>query len=100
MSTLYGMTVTFGGSSGSSGGTVPQVTVKAPTGSTVTAKKGDIVLTAAEKSGVWVFDLPEFGAWVITATKGTQTATSSVVFEGAKSVTMTYFSATIAIFTR
>lgn len=95
MSTLYGMTVTFGG--GISGSTVPQVTVKAPTGSTVTAKKGDIVLTAAEKSGVWVFDLPEFGSWVITATKGTQTATSSVVFEGSKSVNLSFFSATIAV---
>lgn len=95
MATIYGMTVTFGG--GVSGNTVPQVTVKAPTGSTVTAKKGDIVLTAAEKSGVWVFDLPEFGAWVITATKGTQTATSSVVFEGSKSVNLSFFSATIAV---
>lgn len=96
MSTLYGMTVTFGGGS-ISGGTVPQVTVNAPTGSTVTAKKGDIVLTAAEKSGVWVFDLPEFGAWVITATNGVQTVTENVVFEGSKAVTFSYFSATIAV---
>lgn len=97
MSTIYGMTVTFGGSSGSSGGTVPQVIVNAPTGSTVTATKGDVTLTAAEKSGVWVFDLPEFGSWAITATNGVQTATQSVVFEGEKMLTFSYFSATIAV---
>lgn len=96
MSTLYGMTVTFGGGS-ISGGTVPQVTVNAPTGSTVTAKKGDVTLTAAEKNGVWVFDLPEFGTWVITATDGTNTVTESVVFEGTKVLTFSYFSATIAV---
>lgn len=95
MATIYGMTVTFGG--GISGSTVPQVTVTAPTGSTVTAKKGDITLTTSEKNGVWVFDLPEFGAWVITATDGAHTATQSVVFEGAKAVSLFYFSATIAV---
>ena len=97
MSTIYGMTVTFGGSSGSSGGTVPQVIVNAPTGSTVTATKGDVTLTAVENSGVWVFDLPEFGSWAITATNGVQEVSQSVVFEGEKMLTFSYFSATIAV---
>lgn len=95
MSTLYGMTVTFGGGSVSDE-LVPRITVTAPTGSTVTVTKGDVTLTATEKSGVWVFDLPEFGTWVVTATNGTKTATETIVMDSARAVSLSYFSATIA----
>lgn len=93
MSTIYGMTVTFGG--GSSETVTPRITVNAPTGSTVTATKGDVTLTATESSGVWVFELPEFGTWVITATNGTKTATETIVMDSTRAVSMSYFSATI-----
>ena len=56
------------------GGFSPQVVVTAPTGSTVTLTKGGTTLTATESSGTWTFDIPEYGTWTATATKGGQTA--------------------------
>lgn len=53
------------------GGTLAHITVLAPTGCTVTATNGTTVLTATEDgtSGVYQFNLPHLGDWVITTAK-------------------------------
>ena len=65
-------------------GLKPQIVVTAPTGSNVTCVKGSTTLTAAEASGTWTFDVPDYGIWTLTATKSGQTATESVVVDQVK----------------
>ena len=62
----------------------PQIIATAPTGSTVTCTKGGTTLTATESSGTWTFNVPDYGAWTVTATKSGQTATKSVVVDQVK----------------
>lgn len=50
----------------------PQIVVTAPTGSTVTCRKGDIILTAEEVDGTWTFNVTEYGEWTIVANDGTK----------------------------
>lgn len=59
-------------------GLLPQIVVTAPTGSTVTCTKGGRTLTATEVSGTWTFDIPDYGTWVINASKGSESASESV----------------------
>ena len=71
------------------------VTVKA--GSTVTATMGTMTRNAVYSQGVYVIDVPAFGDWVVTATKGanTATATVSVTKAGMYEVTLKYVSGTL-----
>lgn len=59
-------------------GLLPRIVVTAPTGSTVTCTKGARTLTATEVSGTWTFDIPDYGTWVINASKGSESASESV----------------------
>ncbi|MBQ6404226.1 MAG: hypothetical protein IJI27_10010 [Oscillospiraceae bacterium] len=77
----------------------PQIIVTAPTGSTVTATDGTTILTAAESGGTWIFDIPNYGTWTVTATLGAATASGTVSITEVKQYTMTlaYFAATLNI---
>lgn len=63
---------------GGGSGVTPHITVFAPTGSTVTASKGPAVLTAEESNGVWQFNVPSLGDWVISCTKDGRTGKRTV----------------------
>lgn len=57
------------------------IVVTAPTGSSVTCKKGTTTKTASEKNGTWTFAGLDVGTWTVTATLGANT--------GSKPVTLT-----------
>lgn len=65
---------------GISSGTMPHITVIAPTGCTVTATNGSTVLTSEEigVSGVYQFNVPNLGDWVITTAKEGRSGTRNV----------------------
>ena len=71
------------------------VTVEA--GSTVTATMGTMTRNAVYSQGVYVIDVPAFGDWVVTATKGINTATTtvSVTKAGMYEVTLLFVDATL-----
>ena len=52
-----------------------------PTGSTVTATKGGTVKTAAEKNGEWWIKNLDLGEWILKATLGEQSATTTFNIE-------------------
>lgn len=54
------------------------IVVTAPTGSTVTATLDGVVYTAQEVNGTWTFKVRKFGTYTVTATLGTQTASTTV----------------------
>ena len=54
------------GSGGGGASLSPIIVVSAPTGSTVTCRKGSTVLTAEESSGTWSFAIPAYGTWTVT----------------------------------
>lgn len=56
----------FNQGSGGGASLSPIIVVSAPTGSTVTCKKGSTVLTAEESSGTWSFAIPAYGTWTVT----------------------------------
>ena len=56
----------------------PIIVVSAPTGSTVTCKKGSTVLTAEESSGTWSFAIPAYGTWTVVGVSGEKTDTRTV----------------------
>lgn len=66
-------------------------------GSTVTATMGTMTRNAVYSQGVYVIDVPAFGDWVVTATKGanTATATVSVTKAGMYEVTLLFVDATL-----
>lgn len=68
------------------------IVVTAPTGSTVTATLEGNVLTAQEINGTWTFKVRKFGAYTVTATLGSQTASAQVNVTEAKTyeVTLAY----------
>ena len=70
---------------------LPRIIATAPTGSNVTCTKGTTTLTAAESSGTWTFDVPDYGTWTLTATKSGQTATKSVVVDQVKQYAASLF---------
>ena len=83
------------GGGGGGLGALIYVTVEA--GSTVTATMDTMTRNAVYSQGVYVIDVPAFGDWVVTATKGanTATATVSVTKAGMYEVTLKYISATL-----
>jgi len=83
------------GGGGGGLGALIYVTVEA--GSTVTATMGTMTRNAVYSQGVYVIDIPAFGDWVVTATKGanTATATVSVTKAGMYEITLKYISATL-----
>lgn len=54
------------------------IVVTAPTGSTVTASLDGVVYTAQEVNGTWTFKVRKFGTYTVTATLGSQTASTTV----------------------
>lgn len=83
------------GGGGGGLGTLIYVTVES--GSTVTATMGTMTRNAVYSQGVYVIDVPAFGDWVVTATKGanTATATVSVTKAGMYEVTLLFVDATL-----
>ena len=83
------------GGGGGGLGALIYVTVEA--GSTVTATMGTMTRNAVYSQGVYVIDVPAFGDWVVTATKGanTATATVSVTKAGMCEVTLLFVDATL-----
>ena len=83
------------GGGGGGLGALIYVTVEA--GSTVTATMDTMTRNAVYSQGVYVIDVPAFGDWVVTATKGanTATATVSVTKAGMYEVTLKYIGATL-----
>lgn len=76
------------------------IVVKVDTGSTVTATLGSCVLTATASNGQVMFRVPRAGNWAIKGTLGgnSDTATVSITERRQKkSVTLSYFTATIAV---
>ena len=68
------------------------IIVTAPTGSTVTATLDGVMYTAQEVNGTWTFKVRKFGTYTVTATLGSQTASTTVAVTEAKTyeVTLTY----------
>ena len=83
------------GGGGGGFGAFIYVTVEA--GSTVTATMGTMTRNAVYSQGVYVIDVPAFGDWVVTATKGANTATEtvSVTKAGMYEVTLLFVDATL-----
>ena len=83
-----------------SSGMFPHMIVISDSGSVVTLTKGAKVITATETStGHFEADVDEYGTWTIDAVKGYQSGSSSVTVDAVKvyNVTVTFFSATIAV---
>ena len=82
---------------GGGGGLGAFIYVTVEAGSTVTATMGTMTRNAVYSQGVYVIDVPAFGDWVVTATKGanTATATVSVTKVGMYEVTLMYVKATL-----
>ena len=82
---------------GGGGGLGAFIYVTAEAGSTVTATMGTMTRNAVYSQGVYVIDVPAFGDWVVTATKGanTATATISVTKAGMYEVALKYVSGTL-----
>ena len=75
MSLVFNM---VGGGSGGGSDTYAFIIVDYPAGSTCTASDGTTTLTAPDTSGSWVCKVPNAGTWTITATDGTDTASTAV----------------------
>lgn len=82
------------------GGILPHLIVISETGSTVTATKGQTVITATETStGHFECDLPEFGTWTIDAILGGDDAQVSLVVDTVKVYTVddSHFHGTLTV---
>ena len=66
------------GSGGGGGGLSPIIVVSAPTGSTITCKKGSTTLTAEESSGTWSFAIPAYGTWTVVGVSSGTTVEKNV----------------------
>lgn len=76
------------------------IMVNVDTGSTVTATLGSCVLTGTASNGQVMFRVPRAGNWAIKGTLGGNSATATVSIterRQKKSVTLSYFTATIAV---
>ena len=76
------------------------IAVTYPSGSTCTCSDGSTTLTATGTSGSYTFIVPNAGTWTVTSSNGSQSVSKSVSITAsgdAKSVTLKYFSATIAV---
>ena len=54
------------------------IVVTAPTGSTVTCTKGNVVKKAEEKSGTWIFGGLDVGTWTVSSVKDSMSASQTV----------------------
>ena len=82
------------------GGILPHLIVISETGSTVTATKGQTVITATETStGHFECDLTEFGTWIIDAILGGDDAQVSLVVDTVKVYTVddSHFHGTVTV---
>ena len=66
------------GAGGGGSSLSPIIVVSAPTGSTVTCKKGSTVLTAEESSGTWSFAIPAYGTWTVAGVNAGTTVEKTV----------------------
>lgn len=66
------------------GASAAVIVVTAPTGSTVTVALEGNVQTAQEVNGTWTFKVRKFGTYTVTATLGSQTASTTVEVTEAK----------------
>ena len=76
------------------------IVVNVDSGSTVTATLGSCVLTGTASNGQAMFRVPRAGSWAIKGTLGGNSATATVSIterRQSKSVTLSYFTATIAV---
>ena len=76
------------------------ITVTCPAGSAVTCVNGSTNLQQTATSGTAIFTVGNTGTWTITATLGDETASGEVVISAdgeQKSITLSYFSATITV---
>lgn len=62
-------------------GLLPQIIVTSTPGSVVTCAKEDITLTTQERDGSWLFDVPEYGTWVVSVTYNNHTWTETVLVD-------------------
>lgn len=85
------------GTGGGGASLLPIIVVSAPTGSTVTCKKGSTVLTAGESSGTWSFAIPAYGTWTVVGVSGEKTDTRTVEVIAIKDyfVTLGFFPAVL-----
>ena len=72
------MHIFHNGTGGGGASLSPIIVVSAPTGSTVTCKKGSTVLTAEESSGTWSFAIPAYGTWTVTGVNAGTTVEKTV----------------------
>lgn len=76
------------------------INVTYPSGSTCTCTDGATTFTATSTSGSYQFVVPHTGTWTVSCTDGSQSTSASVSItadEQTKSVTLSYFAATIKI---
>lgn len=82
--------IRLGGGAGGKKTQLATIVVTAPTGSTVTATKGDITLTAPEVNGTWTFSVPEAGTWTLTAIKGSDSSSTTIDVIGSYDAELVY----------
>ena len=76
------------------------ISVTWPAGSTCAIANGDTRLVAPTTSGSYTFTVTKAGTWAVSCTDGTNTASGTVSITASgqsKSVTLSYFTATIAV---
>jgi hypothetical protein len=76
------------------------INITYPAGSTCTVTKGSTVFTAPDTSGTWDCVVPGTGTWVVACTDGALSSSQnvSITADGqTESVTLAYFTATIAV---
>ena len=82
--------IRFGGGAGGKKAQLATIVVTAPTGSIVTATKGDITLTAPEVNGTWTFSVPEAGTWTLTAIKDSNSSSTTIDVIGSYNAELVY----------
>lgn len=82
--------IRLGGGAGGKKTQLATIVVTAPTGSTVTATKDDITLTAPEVNGTWTFSVPEAGTWTLTAIKGSNSSSTTIDVIGSYDAELVY----------
>lgn len=82
--------IRLGGGAGGKKAQLATIVVTAPTGSNVTATKGDITLTAPEVNGTWTFSVPEAGTWTLTAIKGSDSSSTTIDVIGSYDAELVY----------
>lgn len=73
---------------GKPGGLKPQIIVSVETGANVTAEKGASSVAAVSENGAAVLNIPEYGSWTVTASKGGKEASGTVFVDAVKQYKM------------